>query len=113
MAFLEDYLSKRAFLLNPLAGALYGALRHKDQGETRLGAIGRSSLTGLAAGVGTIAGGAALGTLGWELSENSPHRASIIIAAALAGGALGGLAGYHAAARPEGSAGLFTDAELK
>jgi len=52
--------------LGGAVGGLYGAFRKKDPGESRLGAIGRSALTGAGTGAAITGGGtAAMGATKW------------------------------------------------
>ena len=88
-------------------GGIVGAARQKDEGESRLGAILRSALTGGAVGSG-VGGGASLGTRGGVglltrgmVLGNKASIAPILagISAPYAGGALGGVGGYRLARR--------------
>ena len=85
-------------------GGIVGAARQKGEGESRLGAILRSALTGGAVGSG-IGGGVSLGTRGglglltrgMVLGKKAPILAGV--SAPYAGGALGGVGGYRLARR--------------
>lgn len=103
-------------------GAGYGAVREKDPGESRAGAIGRSAATGMAGDVGGLVGaglGAAVpgavaagaSALGKRYRGHSPALRRTLMAlrrggrglglvGALGGGAVGALLGTGLVARP-------------